>query len=161
MEVKKHQLMPEIRQINGIDKNDQIFFSIQVGNGQIGGTKIILEGKQLAKGNIDQPTFIGDTQTLLEKELEVETNVLDVNSFTNKCVITTKVLNQDHKELFSKIDSDDAPENGIVSFTGKYKLTVLSTLVLLFVFFNLNFLSAQSINQELTFQGLQTPSSPA
>ncbi|MBE5321086.1 hypothetical protein IM793_18110 [Pedobacter sp. MR2016-19] len=159
MEIKKYQLEPEVRQFNGIAEQDKIFLSIQIGNGQIGGSKVMLDAQQLAKGNLTQHTFIGDSNNLINKEIEIETNVLDVNQFTNKCVITTTFLNQDNKILFTKIDIGEAPENGIASFNGKYRLMLL--LFLLFIFsFNTNKVSAQSVSDKITFQNLETPSSP-
>jgi hypothetical protein len=132
MKIKKYQLEPEIRQINAIKEQDKIFLSIQIGNGQIGGSKIMFGDEQLAKGNLTQPTFIGDAEKFLDKEIEIETNVLDVNHFTNMCVITTTFLNQENQVLFTKIDNGEAPENGIASFKGKYKFILLPCLFLFF-----------------------------
>jgi len=160
MEIKKHQLKPEMRQFNGIEEQDKIFLSIQIGNGQIGGSKITLGDEQLAKGNLTQPTFIGNSENLLNREVEIETNVLDVNHFTNMCVITTTFLNQENKVLFSKIDNGEAPENGIASFKGKYKLTLLTLFFFVLSFFNTNKMFAQSTTDKITYQSLETPSSP-
>lgn len=158
MEIKKYKLKPDTRQFNRIGEQDKIFLSIQIGNGQIGGSKVTLGTIQLAKGNLTLPTFIGNSNSLVDKEIEIETNVLDVNQFTNKCVITTNFLNQDNKVLFTKIDDGEAPENGIASFKGKYKLTVLA--LLLFIFSFNTTISAQSTSDKITFQSLETPSSP-
>jgi len=160
MEIKKHQLKPDIRQFNGIDEQDKIYLSIQIGNGQIGGSKVILDDEQVAKGNLSQPTFIGNSSKLINKEITIETNVLDVNHFTNMCVITTSFLNQENKVLFTKIDNGEAPENGIASFKGKYKLTLLSLLILISCLFSTNATFAQSTTDKITFQSLETPSSP-
>lgn len=160
MEIKKHQLKPDIRQFNGIDEQDKIYLTIQIGNGQIGGSKVILDDEQLAKGNLSQPTFIGNSSKLAGKEISIETNVLDVNHFTNMCVITTSFLNQENKVLFTKIDNGEAPENGIASFKGKYKLTLLSLLIIITCLFSTNPIFAQSTTDKITFQSLETPSSP-
>ena len=160
MEIKKYQLKPDIRQFNGIDEQDKIYLSIQIGNGQIGGSKVILEGKQVAKGNLSQPTFIGNSSKLKGKEITIETNVLDVNHFTNMCVITTSILNQENKVLFTQIDNGEAPENGIASFEGKYKLALLSLLILISFLFTTSTSIAQSTTDKITFQSLETPSSP-
>ena len=160
MEIKKYQLKPDIRQLNGIDEQDKIYLSIQIGNGQIGGSKVILEGKQVAKGNLSQPTFIGNSSKLKGKEITIETNVLDVNHFTNMCVITTSILNQENKVLFTQIDNGEAPENGIASFEGKYKLALLSLLILISFLFTTSTSIAQSTTDKITFQSLETPSSP-
>jgi len=76
------------------------------------------------------------------------------------CVITTSFFNQENKVLFTKIDSGEAPENGIASFIGKYKLTLLSLLILIICLFNTNFSFAQSTTDKITFKSLETPSSP-
>lgn len=157
MEIKEYQLQPEVRQFNGIAEQDKIFLSIQIGNGQIGGSKVTLETKQLAKGNLTQNTFIGNSENLINKEIEIETNVLDVNQFTNQCVITTTFFNQENKVLFTKIDDGEAPKNGIASFKGKYKLTLL---ILIFFVFNTISVFSQSTTDKITFQSLETPSSP-
>jgi hypothetical protein len=68
MEIKKYQLNPDIRQFNGVGEQDRIYLSIQIGNGQIGGSKVILDDEQVAKGNLSQPTFIGDSSKLIGKE---------------------------------------------------------------------------------------------
>lgn len=160
MEIKKHQLKPELRQLNVINKNDKLFLSIQIGNGQIGGSKITFGSEQLAKGSLAQPTFIGNCDKFLDKEIEIETNVLDVNHFTNMCVITTTFLNQENKVLYTKIDNGDAPENGIASFKGKYKL-ILTAFLLLFTLFNTHSIFSQTDKEKtIKFENLETPSSP-
>lgn len=134
MKINKYPLKPNIRQFNGIDKLDDIYLSSKIGNGQIGGTKVLLKGETLAKGNLSQATLIGNTKKLLDEEIEVVTNVLDVNNFTNMCVITTTFLNQENKVLYTKIDNGEAPIDGIASFKGKYKLTLLSLIYFFLVF---------------------------
>lgn len=160
MEINKYLLQPDVRGVIDFEQQDKIYLSIQIGNGQIGGSKISLDGKQLAKGNLSQPTLIGDSVVLKGKEIKIETNVLDVNNFTNMCVITTTFLNQENKVLFTKIDNGEAPENGVASFVGTYKLLIW--LLLFFIFNPLNIASvkAQTVSDELTFQSLETPSSP-
>lgn len=160
MEIKKQKLLPNVRQINGVDSEDRIYISIQIGNGQIGGSKVILEGKKLAKGNLEQPSFIGNSDALIDKEFEIETNVLDVNHFSNMCVITTTIFNQDNKILFTKIDNGEAPEDGIASFKGKYKLTILTLLLMCTFLFQSNPVLAQSTSDKITYQSLETSSSP-
>lgn len=160
MEIKIHQLKPDIRQFNEIDEQDKIYLSIQIGNGQIGGSKVIIDSVQVAKGNLAQPTFIGNSSKLVGKEITIETNVLDVNHFTNMCVITTNFLNQENKVLFTKIDNGVAPENGIASFRGKYKLAILSLFILITCIFTTNLSYAQATTDNITFRSLETPSSP-
>jgi hypothetical protein len=159
MEINNHSLEPIPREVTGMASNDDIFIMVQIGNGQIGGNRVRSNGVTLAKGNLTQPTSIGNTAVLEKNGVEIETNVLDVNSFTNLCVITTTFLNQDNLVLFTKIDKGDAPEGGIASFKGKYVFKVLAILMLLFL--NLYHVSlAQKSSEEVTFENLETPSSP-
>jgi hypothetical protein len=160
MEIKEHKLSPEIRTFNRTGEQDKIYLSIQIGNGQMGGSKVVLGGIQIAKGNLSSPTFIGNSSDLINKVIEIETNVLDVNSFTNMCVITTAIFNQDNKALYTKIDNGDAPESGIASFVGKYKLIVVSLLVFILHLFYPTTTFAQSSIDKVNFQSLETPSSP-
>ncbi|MBK9333083.1 MAG: hypothetical protein IPM96_11920 [Ignavibacteria bacterium] len=159
MEIKKYKLKPVPRLVNVLNVNDNIFLSVVIGNGQIGGNKVLLDGKLIAKGNLSEPAFIGTVPELAEKEIQIETNVLDVNAFTNVCVITSTILNQENQVLFSKIDHGAAPESGIVNFSGKYILNILTFLFLLFVGVTTDGY-AQNNSEELTFQNLETPSSP-
>lgn len=159
MEVKEYELTPNPRNVNAFAPDDEIYLSIKIGNGQIGGNKVTAENKLLAKGNLTQKTHIGNGQTLQGKTVTVETNVLDVNGFTNRCVITTAIYNQDNVELFSKIDKGDAPENGVASFKGKYLINFALAFFFLFtVLFNET--NAQTAAKDLDFTKLETPASP-
>lgn len=160
MEIKNYDLEPNPRTVNTESSSDEIYLSIKIGNGQIGGNKVTTNDELLAKGNLTEPTYIGNSSSLSDKEIEIETNVLDVNTFTNRCVITTTFLNQDNKELYSKIDKGEAPENGVASFKGKY---IINFVVVVFVFFSSFFnqqLYAQTSADDLEFSNLETPTSP-
>lgn len=157
MEVKKHLLEPTPRQIAGVGNQDSIYLSVKIGNGQIGGNSVKNNAKLLAKGDLTQLTFIGNAAELKGSEIEVETNILDVNAFTNECVITTTFTNQNNKVLFTKIDNGDAPADGIASFKAKYIFTLI--IILFISVFNIN-LYAQDKADNIKFQSLETPSSP-
>src|SRR5690606_17014474 len=86
-----------------------------------------------------------------------ETIVLDVNQFTNMCVITTSFLNQENKVLFTKIDKGESPEGGLAIFLGKYSLSILLCFLLSFGFGELK---AQNSSDDISFKNLETPSSP-
>lgn len=159
MKVKNYNLKPIPRNLIIQSAKDEVFLSIKIGNGQIGGNKVSLDGKVLAKGNLSEPTYIGNYDTLIDKIIEIETNVLDVNGFTNRCVITTSFVNQNNEALFTKIDKGDAPENGVASFKGKYLVKVLTTLLFICCFLNQSSL-AQSNADDLKFTILETPTSP-
>lgn len=159
MELKKYDLLPIPRPIQAQSENDAIYLSIQIGNGQIGGNYVSKDNQLLAKGNLKDPTFIGYASVLKNSELEIETNVLDVNPSTNLCVITTTFNNQQNQVLFSSIDQALAPENGIASFKGKYMILSLTILLLFFGCLNIN-VNAQNSSEQVSFPDLETPSSP-
>jgi hypothetical protein len=131
MKITKLDLEPNPREVIGKSPDDDIYVSVEIGNGQIGANNIKIKDKLLAKGNISHSTYIGKIADL-SGEVVVESNVLDVNTFTNVCVITTTFRNQDNAILYTKVDNGDAPENGIASFKGRYLFRVL---VILMVFF--------------------------
>lgn len=157
MEYKEHQLEPNPRPLNGFGHQDDIYLSIEIGNGQEGGNKVTSENKIIARGNLSQPTFIGNYSELAGKEINIETIVLDVNQFTNMCVITTSFLNQENKVLFTKIDKGESPEGGLAIFLGKYSLSILLCFLLSFGFGELK---AQNSSDDISFKNLETPSSP-
>ena len=158
MDVKEYQLNPEPRQVNAKNNEGDIYLRIQIGNGQIGGSKVTLNQKIIAKGNISEPTYIGKAEELQENNLEVETNILDVNGLTNVCVFTTTFYNQDNDILFTQINKGEAPECGIASFKGKY-LVGLWVIMLTFLV-NIGNAVAQKSVDEISFRALETPSSP-
>jgi hypothetical protein len=159
MDVKKYQLEPTPRQIEGICAHDDIFLLIEIGNGQEAGNKVSYNNVQLAKGDLTKKTNIGKAVNLLEHEIVIDTNVIDVNSQTNTCVITTSFFNQDNKQFFTKVDKGDAPENGIANFHGKYMLKLLSIFILIsWAFTGSSY--AQNSTDNIAFKNLETPSSP-
>lgn len=158
MEIKEHQLEPNPRVLEESKNSDEIYISIEIGNGQIGGSKVSQNEKLLAKGRLTEPTFIGNSSDLKDSEIEVETNILDVNSFTNMCVLTTTFYNQENQVLFTRIDKGEAPENGIASFKGRYIINLLS--IAFFFLFTTSILFAQNTTNDIKFQNLETPSSP-
>lgn len=159
MEIKNYVLEPMLRNVIAKSNKDELFLSIKIGNGQIGGNKVSLGGKVIAKGNLSEPTYIGSSDSLVDKVLEVETNVLDVNGFTNKCVVTVSFLNQNNEDLYSNIDKGDAPENGVASFKSKYIVKYMSVFVFLLCCLYQNGYT-QSSADKLEFNNLETPTSP-
>lgn len=159
METNNYELQPNPRIFNTNSTTDEIYLTVKIGNGQIGGNKVSLSDELLAKGSLTEPVYIGNSATLSNREIEIATNVLDVNTFTNRCVITTSFLNQDNVELYSKIDKGDAPESGIASFKGKYMINFIVALLLLLAAGQCH-LSAQDPSKEIEFDKLETPSSP-
>jgi hypothetical protein len=157
MEYNEHELEPNPRHLKGFGQHDDIYLSIEIGNGQEGGNKVTSENKILARGNLSQPTFIGNTSELIGKEINIETIVLDINQFTNMCVITTSFLNQKNKVLFTKIDKGESPESGLAIFMGKY---LLSVLLCLSISLSFGELKAQNSSEDISFKNLETPSSP-
>ncbi len=159
MEIKNYELEPNPRIVNTMNSQDDIYVTVKIGNGQIGGNKVSSDGEMLAKGNLTEPTYIGNLSTIADKKIEFETNVLDVNSFTNRCVITTSFFNQNNKELYSKIDKGDAPENGVASFKGRYVVNFILAIIFFF-FINQQNVFAQATSEDIDFNKLETPSAP-
>ncbi|MBK9335004.1 MAG: hypothetical protein IPM96_22030 [Ignavibacteria bacterium] len=68
--------------VNVLNVNDNIFLSVVIGNGQIGGNKGLLDGKLIAKGNLSEQAFIG-TCSGAGREGNCDRNqCADVNAFT-------------------------------------------------------------------------------
>jgi hypothetical protein len=157
MEIKNYTLEPNPRAVSANEGDDEIYLSIKIGNGQIGGNKVTADGKLLAKGDLSEKVYIGNKESLSGKTVEIETNVLDVNGFTNRCVFTTVFYNEGNRELFTRVDKGDAPENGVASFKGKYVVSFV--FLILFGFFGQKAL-AQASAKDLAFSKLETPTSP-
>jgi hypothetical protein len=70
-----------------INESDHIVLSVTIGNAQIGGNVVLINNKQIGKGEIKHfdlglgSDLIGDTLTIF-------TNVLDVNPGSNRISIT-------------------------------------------------------------------------
>ncbi len=153
METDIYELQPRPRVVHASD-NDDIYLSIVIGNGQIGGNIVLKGDHSIAKGNLTEPAFIGKSDEL--EDIDVYSNVLDSNNATDKAVITTTFVNQDNEVLFTKIDKSDIQEGGILSFWGKYSIKVMVLLLAAFLF-NCQNMLAQG-NSE--FHELETPTSP-
>ncbi len=69
-------------------KSKMVAITIKIGNAQIGGSILQFDGddEPFAKGRIKE-VELGKGSTLTGKQLEIETNVLDSNTATNKIVI--------------------------------------------------------------------------
>lgn len=159
METEEYELEPQPRELLKSGSNEDIYLSIKIGNGQIGGNVVQSEnGAVVAKGDFTEPVYLGNSNGLKGKLLMVTTNILDVNSATNNCVLTTTFQSESQDVLFSKIDSGEAPLNGVASFIGTY---LIKTLVL---FFGISIFFMQSVvsqsNNELELKDLETPTSP-
>lgn len=160
MELNKHPLEPNPRNLSPAGANDQVYLTIQIGNGQIGGSKVFVGEQQLAKGNLTQPTLLGNASELQNKDIVVTTNVLDVNHFTNMCVITTSFMTQENVVLFSKIDNGEAPDSGVASFKGVYRLTIMTLIAIFGIFISPELINAQNATDKIALQSLETPASP-
>lgn len=121
MEQTKFLLEPKPRVLTG-GGGSQVFLTVKIGNGQIGGNHVTANNHVLAKGKLDSAHFIGNTADLEGKTIQVVTNVLDVNAFTDLCVITTIFTDEMGNKLYYKTDQGTAPTGGVASFIGTYKL---------------------------------------
>ena len=154
MEITKFDLAPNPREIVVSSPDSEIYLTITIGNGQIGGSKVKDGDTYLAKGDLSTQISLGKASVLKDKILDFRTNVLDVNQSTNKCIISTRIVNENHKVLFSKTDNGDAPADGIASFIGSYIVRVTSVLLVLLM-------NTMAFAQnDLSFESMQTPASP-
>ena len=70
-----------------VNEPDHIVLSVTIGNAQIGGNVVLLDNKQIGKGEIKH-FDLGLGGDLIGKTLTLITNVLDVNPDSNKISIT-------------------------------------------------------------------------
>jgi hypothetical protein len=158
MENKDYNLEPSPRIINA-KTTDEIYLSIKVGNGQIGVSRIKYADEVLAKGDLSEPNYLGSANNLKGKSLDVLTRNLDVNPFTNRCIITTSFINQHNEPLLTKIDTGEAPEDGAANFKGKYVVNLILSFLFIFLLSSTT-ASAQSSPGELEYKDLETPTAP-
>lgn len=64
----------------------KVVVTVSVGDGQIGGSAIFLDGKLIAKGQIANHN-LGNGKDLAGKQLQVKTVVTDVRDETNRTVV--------------------------------------------------------------------------
>lgn len=121
MEQKIKNLEPNPRKV--LKKGTSVYIKVPIGNGQSGGTAVVINDAIVLKGKLDDYSLLGTVEDLVGKTINVITNVVDINSMTNKCVITTAFINEDGERLYYKIDEETAPQGGTVSFRGKYVIT--------------------------------------
>ena len=156
MEITKFDLTPDPREIEVSSPDSHIYVTIVIGNGQIGASKIKDGDTYLAKGDLSTLTSLGKAADLKDKTLDFRTNVLDVNQSTNKCIISTEIIDENKKVLYSKMDNGEAPADGIASFVGSYVVRITALLLVLF----LNATDFAFSQSDLSFQNMQTPASP-
>jgi len=119
METKTTNLEPDPREVNANPSNE-LFLTVEIGNAQIGGNVLKTSaGKVIVKGVLDK-THIGKYEDLKDKTLKLQTNILDANANTDRCVITTTFINENGKVLFRKVDSDEIPTDGLIKMIGNY-----------------------------------------
>jgi hypothetical protein len=118
MEQKTTPLLPDPRIIT--DTGTQLFLTITIGNGQIGGNYVKVNGQLVAKGDLSKLHLVGSIADLHGKTINVQTNVMDVNALTDTCIITSTFTNESGIKLFTKTDQDQAPPSGVLSFIGNY-----------------------------------------
>lgn len=159
METEIYELEPQPRELLECEHNEDIYISIKIGNAQIGGNVVQKEdGTVLAKGGFTEPVLLGNSSELKGEILKVTTNILDVNPSTNNCVLTTNFLAESQKILFSKIDSGEAPLNGVASFVGLYLIRTFTILLGISILFIQSIASQNS--KDLELKDLEIPTSP-
>ncbi len=97
-----------------------VVLSITIGNGQIGGNVVSLNGQPLAKGTISNLS-LGLGSALAGKVLTIVTNVLDVNPATNKIAITHFFYNAE-PAVQTQLDTVDE-DGDVYSLTATYQFS--------------------------------------
>lgn len=127
-------------------ESDDIYLSIKIGNAQIGGSIVTNNKRIITKGVLSELTHIGALKTLENGKITIRTNILDVNAYSNSCVMTCTITNQNNIILYSKIYNENAPGNGILSFISNFTFKVLA-IFLIFWFFTVRSLAQTDISQ--------------
>ena len=100
-----------------VKDTDQLSLTVTIGNAQIGGNLVLLDGIQAGKGDITGLP-LGNGSSLKGKTLKVITNVLDVNPNTNKVSITHIFTNGTPPDY---VNNDSVDNDGdIYSLTAQY-----------------------------------------
>lgn len=102
-----------------VDKTNNVYLDITIGNAQIGGSVVRIAGNStiIGKGIITNLN-LGPGQSLAGQTIEIVTNVLDTNSVTNGIVITNYFHNA-NPAVFPYNDTVDN-DGDILSLTTQY-----------------------------------------
>ncbi len=158
MENEIYELKPIPREVK-VNKDDEIYLSVTIGNAQIGTNTVSYKNQTLVKGDLKDSAYLGEVKDLNGDTIKVITKVLDANPSTDNCVITTKFLNQNDDVLFSKKDRGVAPTNGIAFFIGLYKLKILSLIIMCFLLLP-GIAFGQEEKSTIDFEDILIPISP-
>lgn len=133
MNITTYPLAPDPRIVQANSSDDELYVTIQIENGQAGGSRVTLGEEIIVQGDLGVQSHLGKAGDLQGKIMEFRSNVTDINLTTNHCVISTKITNQDNNILFLETDNGDAPRNGLASFIGKYVVQLSVLVSVLFV----------------------------
>ena len=106
-----------------VDDALPVILSITIGNAQLGGNVLELNGKVIGKGSIkDFPVGLG--KDLKGKSLKITTNVLDVNPSSNRISITHAFYLTRAIDIFQYPEAGDDPgvdnDGDVYSLVAKY-----------------------------------------
>lgn len=68
--------------------NSPVTLTVKIGDGQVGGSVVRLNGKQIGNVGTIRDLPIGDGPALVGQELTVRTGVLDINDAANSTTVT-------------------------------------------------------------------------
>lgn len=156
MKYNEYPLKPDPRTITLKADSEDIYLQIFVGNGQSGGSLLVINNTEIPAGDLTNKFLVVDRASAEHTTLQVITNVLDINWQTDNCVITTKFTDQTGHTLYEKVDKGKAEPGGVASFTGNYIFRLLLLLVLIGNFA----LPTSAQNSDITFEDLEMPSAP-
>ena len=90
MSYNEYLLHPDPREIILLPETQDLYLQVFVGNGQSGGSLLVLNGSDVPAGDLTNKFYIASRDAAADTSLQIITNVLDINWQTDNCVITTK-----------------------------------------------------------------------
>ena len=102
-----------------VDGND-VTLSIIIGDGQVGGSVVTLDGVEIGKKMITN-LKIGAGATLKNKRLLARTVVLDVNPATNNMSVTWQFTGGVAPHTFRPTPAQVANQGDMMAFRGKFR----------------------------------------
>lgn len=154
MSYNEYPLQPDPREITLLPETQDLYLQVFVGNGQSGGSLLVINGSDVPAGDLTNKFYIVSRDAAAVTSLQIITNVLDINWQTDNCVITTKFTDQTGQTLYESVDKGKAKPGGIASFSGNY----VFRLLILFILSLTVVLPSVAQNSDITFKDLAMPS---
>jgi hypothetical protein len=104
------QLIYSATRIYKTGNHSPVFLNVTVGDGQVGGSSIIFDDREIATGNINNYPIGKPGDDIRYKILRCNTTVKDINPDTNKTIVTCSFIGGASDEDF--IFDTEVKENG-------------------------------------------------